>query len=431
MGDSGNRPLYYAVLVSIALISVVCAGYILAHQGSGVPRLFEDSYELRAELDAANGVIGGIGQPVNVAGVDVGSIVDAKLARTGRAIVTMEIRRGELPRVYRDASVALRPITPLSDMQIELDPGTPDSGVLATGDVIGIGRTTSPAQLADLLKALDGDTRDYLTVLITEAARGTDGRGPDMRRALAAFGPTTKQVGSISRELVEHRRSLARLVTNLALVSRAATADDELGAVVVAGNQTLEAVADQDEALRESIAQMPRTFASLEGVLDATATLGDALRPASAQLIAPVERLPSTLRELKKFTDATTPVVTRRLRPFVRRAQPLVASLAGATPALTRFTPNMASAFQATTYLLNLLAYNTPEKINGYPEEGGLFWTVWLAHLWNDWFGMSDAHGAVARALPTSSCKTNLALLNDEVAAIAQAAANLPALCPE
>src|SRR3712207_7284392 len=54
----------------------------------------------------------GLGQPVEVAGVKVGTISDARLSG-GRALVTLEIERHQLAAVHRDARVALQPVTPL------------------------------------------------------------------------------------------------------------------------------------------------------------------------------------------------------------------------------------------------------------------------------------------------------------------------------
>ncbi len=59
---------------------------------------------------------------MTIAGVQVGQVGAVSL-ENGRAVVTMNIYRKYAP-IYRDATVLLRPRTPLKDMYLALDPGT-------------------------------------------------------------------------------------------------------------------------------------------------------------------------------------------------------------------------------------------------------------------------------------------------------------------
>ena len=85
----------------------------------------------------------------------------------------MEPRYG---RVYKDATVLLRPKTGLKDMVAELEPGTPGAGRLKDGGVIPVSQTLPDVNLDEILASLDADTRDYL-----RAARRRR-RGPARQR---------------------------------------------------------------------------------------------------------------------------------------------------------------------------------------------------------------------------------------------------------
>ena len=82
-------------------------------------------------MSTAQAVTPGQGQTVNIAGVEVGEIASVKL-RDGKAIIGMQIQP-KYDRIYKDASVLLRPKTGLKDMVAELTPGTEDGGPAAGG----------------------------------------------------------------------------------------------------------------------------------------------------------------------------------------------------------------------------------------------------------------------------------------------------------
>ncbi|HYF26045.1 MAG TPA: MCE family protein, partial [Baekduia sp.] len=118
---------FLAVLAVLGTTGLAATAYLLVQQRA--PNPFDDVYEVRAEFTSADAIAGGLGQPVNVVGVEVGQVTGVDLV-DGRARVTMEIDRGKVPRVHADATAVLEPITPLKDMQIALDPGGPPAPAL-------------------------------------------------------------------------------------------------------------------------------------------------------------------------------------------------------------------------------------------------------------------------------------------------------------
>ncbi|MCW3016658.1 MAG: hypothetical protein JWO02_3750 [Solirubrobacterales bacterium] len=416
-----RRTLRYAVsLTLLVTVGVACAAYVLVHERAPVP--FRDVYEVRATLSSAAGVEPGLGQPVQVAGVKVGQISGLRV-RGGRAEVTMEIKRKLLPELRENATAQLEPITPLKDMRIELDPGRPPAERLPGGATIDIEQTGAPVPLSQLLSTLDGDTRAFLTTLITSLGQGTQGRGPDIRRMLLALGPTTSQARELAATLAERQRQLSRLVTNVAAVTGAASRDHELAGLVEAGHRTLAAIARQDGQLRASVSALPRTLTDVRSALQSGASFADELRPTLLKLRPSVDRLPRALTAIGEFSDTGQRALKDELRPLVRESRPLLRRLSGATSDLNAVAPDLTRVLQAGNYLLNELAFNPPGD-----DEGYLFWLAWFGHNWNSFSGTSDAHGAIGRTLLLLSCQqlTQLAQSGTLLALLIGA----PTVCP-
>ena len=122
--------LDFVAIIGLIVIAGAVAVYILANQRlylpAWVPVLGKDFFVLKAEFATAQAVTPGQGQTVNIAGVQVGEISKVEL-EDGRRVVTMRMEP-KYGRVYKDATVLLRPKTGLKDMVVELEPGTPAAG---------------------------------------------------------------------------------------------------------------------------------------------------------------------------------------------------------------------------------------------------------------------------------------------------------------
>lgn len=390
---------WLVVIGILVVLSLATATYILSQQHLITPLL--DHYTVRATFDASPGLEPGLQQPVNVAGVRVGTITDVKL-ENGRAVVSVVMEREKLPRVYRDATASLVPRTPLKDMQIEVFPGHRSAGPLPSKTAIPVAATTTNAETDEFTNALDADTRDFFRLLVAGADQGTRGRGQDLRSLLKALGPTAEQVRPLGEALAARRRELRHLVHSLAVLGRATQGKDrELSRVVVAGNRTLKALSSQERALTASVAKLPGTLSQTRKTLESATPLARELPPALDALLPAVKRLPETLDAVRPLVNEAEPILRRRLRPLVRDLQPLARDLGPTTRDLSAVTPDLISAAKVLTYTVNELAYNPPGG-----NEGFLFWLAWFVHNSNSWLSTEDAHGAVARGLVIADCGT-------------------------
>ena len=190
----------FLAILGLVIIAFAVSTVILANQRMTLPGWFpvlgQDFTEVDAELSTAQAVTPGQGQTVNVAGVEVGEISRVRL-EDGKAIVTLKLEEGSVP-VYKNASVLLRPKTGLKDMVAELTPGTKDAGELEDGQRIPIGQTLPDVNLDEILAALDGDTRSYLQLLLSDGAQGLKGNGRELANTIRRFEPLARDTRAIA-----------------------------------------------------------------------------------------------------------------------------------------------------------------------------------------------------------------------------------------
>jgi phospholipid/cholesterol/gamma-HCH transport system substrate-binding protein len=388
---------YFLILVALIAIGTVCGAYILLQQR--LPNPFQSFYQVNGAFSSAAAVVPGLGEPVNVAGVHVGEILDTTLAN-GHGIIHMEIDPGKMPHLYNNAHADLVPNTPLDDMQVNIDPGTASAGILPSGATIKVGMTTTPTQSDDLLDALDTDARTWFTSLITELNHGTQGRGQDLRKLLMNLGPTARQLRTIGDLLAARRGELAALVHNLGLLTQATSAkDQQIQEVITAGNTTVQALATQDVALRAAIAKLPGTLQTTRQTLVELTSFSGELAPTATALIPTAQKLPATLRDASTVVKGTALLPLNKIPGFENVVLPLAGQLAPIASSLTRAIPPLTNSFKALNYITNELAYNP-----GGRNPGFLYWLAWFAHNTDSFLSTSDANGPAWRSLILTDC---------------------------
>jgi phospholipid/cholesterol/gamma-HCH transport system substrate-binding protein len=389
----------FAVLILLMIVGSASGFYILLQQR--LPNPFQSFYSVNAAFPTAAAVVPGLGEPVLVAGVHVGEISGTSL-RNGQGIIHMDIDPSKLPRLYRNASAELVPNTPLDDMQVEIQPGSSSAGALAHGATIPVAQTTSPINSDDLLASLDGDTREWLTSLITELGSGTQGRGPDIRALLRNLGPTTGQLRQIGDLLAARRTQLADIVHNLGTLTQATSAkDSQLTTVVRAGQATVSALASQNVALRNSIVRLPGTLQTTRRTLVDVTGLANALGPTATALLPTARHLPTTLKDTQTLIGGAGLLPLKKIPAFVNAVLPLARQLPPLTSDLKVEVPALTSSFKVLAYTTNELAYNP-----GGNNPGFLYWLSWFAHNADSFISNSDANGPVWRSLLLTSCSS-------------------------
>jgi phospholipid/cholesterol/gamma-HCH transport system substrate-binding protein len=398
--------------LSIILLFVVAlgvGGYILSNQRfylpKWVPFVGSDYVKYKADFATAQSVTPGQGQTVNVAGVKVGEITKVDL-QDGHAVITMSIKRKYTP-IYKNATALLRPKTGLNDMLIELSPGSKSAGVLKPSQPVPINQTLPNINADEILASLDGDTRDYLRLLVAGAGEGLRNNSDQLAADFKRFSPTGRDLLRITKELATRRDNIRRSIHNFSLLSQAlGNKDKDLARLVDSSNQVFRAFADQDQQLRQTLQLLPGTLQATNTGLAKANRLGKVLGPTLGALRPGARALGPSLRETRPFLRTTTPVIRDQLRPFARDALPTVKLLRPAVHKIAQATPKLTTSFGVLNELLNELAYNPP----GPADEGYLFYTAWANHAGATVFATQDAHGPIRHGIVQVSC-TSLAAL--------------------
>jgi phospholipid/cholesterol/gamma-HCH transport system substrate-binding protein len=402
----GNQIRRYIVpmtaIIAIAVLALAVGIYVLAHQRVRFP--WQERYTVNIELVSAQALTPGQGQTVDVAGVAVGAIKSVKL-HDGLALVQAEIDPHKLANVYSNATAVVRPKTGLQDMVVALDPGGKPGEVLRSGGTIPVAQTEPQVNLDEVLATLDGDTRDYLRILVTAGSEGLRHRGKDLNALFKASAPTLKLTRQATQAIADRREKVRRLVHNLRELSEAtAGKDDQLASLIDASDTALRAIDRQEAALRGGLSKLPSTIDTARSALASAKPFSEELGPTLRKLLPATRGLTPALKSAKPLLEQGTPALAD-VRKLVTTARPVLHDLRPATADLLTQTPDLTRSFRVLRYVVNELAYNPPGS-----EEGYLFWFAWFAHNSASLLSSGDAHGIFWRGQTMVSCSTLTAL---------------------
>lgn len=325
----GRNLLAMAVL---AVLGSLFAGYFLANEQFNPP--WEDRYTVYALFEEAAAVSPGNGQEVRIAGVPVGDIRDTEVTEDGRA--RLKLRIDSEHRVYRDATVVLRPKSPLNDMYIELHAGTPTGDALDDGDTLPVSQSVSPVQVDEVLAHLDDTAQAALATLLTESDVALARAPATVPQGLEAAQGVVADMEPVMTELAKRRQNLAKLVNALADISQATGENDaRLQRLATSLSSTLSTVAGRRDRLDRTLAQLPALSGELRVTSASVATLAEQLDPTLKNVDRASDELPGALTRFRQSVDELDTFVDRA-EPVVERAGPVAADLRATTPSLSR-----------------------------------------------------------------------------------------------
>jgi phospholipid/cholesterol/gamma-HCH transport system substrate-binding protein len=401
-----HRTDFIAILVLVVLAGAVVV-YILGHQPAFT--LGKSYYTVKAEFATGAAVTAGQGQSVDVAGVQVGQVGAINL-QGGRAIVTMNIFKKYRP-IYRDATVLLRPRTPLKDMYLSLDPGTSAAGAVPNGATLPVANTQPDINVEEILSTLDVDTRNYLLLLLSGGAQlfhdgKTTGAAPspaavaDLSGTFKRFAPLNRDTKTFTKLLKERTMNIRRSIHNLKEVTQAlGGVDGRLTSLINSSNTNFAAISSQDANLEDALTLLPGTLQQTTETLGKVQAFANQSTPALHGLVPFAHAFGPALRAATPLFRDTTPVIKNQLRPFSVAIQPLARILAPASAKLNVATPPLTRSVKVLNALFNTLAYQPRGS-----EQGYLFWGSWLAHNALSLTNIQDAHGPIVRGLFMGTC---------------------------
>jgi phospholipid/cholesterol/gamma-HCH transport system substrate-binding protein len=396
----------FIAILALVVAAIAVALYILLHQPAfGLGKSY---YVVKAQFSTGAAVTAGQGQSVDVAGVQVGLVGGVKL-QNGRAVVTMDIYKKYRP-IYRNASVLLRPRTPLKDMYLELDPGSPSAGAVANNGFLSVANTSPDINVEEILSSLDADTRNYLLLLLGGGAQlfhdnGASGAAPsakavsDLRGTFKRFAPLNRDTATFTKLLAQRTQNIRRSIHNLQLVTRAlGSVDGRLTSLINSSHTNFQAISSQDANLEQALTLLPGTLQQTTQTLGKVQAFANASTPALRGLLPFAHAFGPALAAARPLFRQTTPVIRDQLRPFSVAVQPVARILSPASAKLRVATPALTKAIGVLNTLFNTLAYQ-PKGQQGY-----LFWGSWLSHIAQQLTNLQDAHGSVVRGVFIGTC---------------------------
>jgi phospholipid/cholesterol/gamma-HCH transport system substrate-binding protein len=395
------RTAFIAVVTMIVLAAAV-GGYILAHENlklpGWVPVFGRNYFTLKAEFQTAQAVTPGQGQAVTIAGAKIGEIASVDL-RDGVATVTMKVVP-KYARIYRNATLLLRPKTQLQDITVEVNPGTPSAGRLRSGGVIPMSQTAPNVNFDEFLAGLDAETRAYLQELLAGAGQGLKNNAAALSATLKRFDPTAREFQVIAQQVEIRHANVARSIHNFRLLMEALGGKDkQLAELVNASNAVFATFAHEDANVQKLLRLLPGALRRTGKGLGKLATADNVLGPTLRKLQPFASALGPANEATRRLALKTTPILKNEIRPFARQILPVINDLAPATKGAGEAFPKLATTFSVLNEFFNELAYNPG------PSKGGfLFFLDWDNHNLNSVVSSADAHGALGRTLVYFNC---------------------------
>jgi phospholipid/cholesterol/gamma-HCH transport system substrate-binding protein len=397
------RTAFIAILTMI-VFALFVGGYILAHERfsapSWVPVIGQSYVTLKADFSTGQAVTPGQGQAVTIAGAKVGEIASVDL-HEGNALVTMNVTPKYARYIYRNATMLLRPKTQLKDETVEVNPGTPSAGRVASGHTFPLQQTAPDVNFEEFLDSLDGETRAYLQELLAGAGIGLKGNAANLSATLKRLDPITRYGNEITAQLHLRHENIAHAIHNFQLVlSALGNKDTELARFVDASNAVFKTFAEQDQSVQQTLRLLPDTLSKAKRGLGKLATASTVIGSTLKALEPTAKALGPGQEASRSLFKVTTPIFKNEIRPFARQVLPVINQLAPSLKELGEAFPNLESSFSVFNEFFNELAYNPG------PQQGGfMFFLDWANHDLDSVLSTADAHGPVGRTLIYLNCE--------------------------
>ena len=261
------------------------------------------------------------GNPVQSGGVAIGSVQGIRITDDGQAEVTLKLDKEKAPlRVGTRARIRQFSQSGIANRYVDLDyPSNSSTQTIPEGGRLPVSSTTTQVDLDQLFNTLDPPTRKALQGFFKGSANQFRGKGALANKGFEYLNPALSTSRRLFGELNRDTPVLERfLVDSSRLVTALAEKRDDLSGLVGNLNTTTRALANQKQALADSISLLPpvmrranTTFVNLHAALDDTDPLVDASKPVA-------RRLSPFLSDARKLTADAEPAI-KDLRVAIRR----------------------------------------------------------------------------------------------------------------
>ncbi|SNR92372.1 phospholipid/cholesterol/gamma-HCH transport system substrate-binding protein [Haloechinothrix alba] len=353
---------------------------------AGLVVLSQDDYELRVLMPTA--VDTHEGTKVMLDGEQVGEVADLDV-RDGQALVTVLVDSGEAP-FHAGTTARINWEGVIGSRHVELLPGSEDNPALPSGKMIT--SKIERVEIDQLLATLDESTRERVQALVKRLNESLQGNEQNLKATVETGGPAVEALGEVLRAVGEDGPAIRDLVTRLeAMTEELAQRDTEVARSIENLGQLTSVAAGQQEALSDTLDELPSTVREASETLDqvpeavhATAPLLDEVQPAT-------ERLPSVAGNLRPVLQDMRPTVAE-ITPTLVAAEQLLVETPDLLDSAHATLPEVNEAVNTLQPAVEFLRPYTPEL------------TGWLSN-WTSVFA-SQSSGNYARALIVESAST-------------------------
>ena len=336
-------------IVSTLLLLAVAGGAAFALTGAGGQGPEKPTYKV--VLDNAFGLV--TGADMKVAGVRAGKIKSLEVDRkTHKAIVEFEISEDGFGSLRKDVQCESRPQSLIGEYYIDCKPGT-SSEKLASGTTIPVEQTTSTIPIDLVNNVLRRPYRERLSIILDELGAGVAGRAEDINDVIRRASPALRETDRVLAKLASQNQTLKQLVTD-ADTTLGDLADNKrnVGRWVVETKETAAASAERRADIAAGLRRLPTFLRELRPTMAALGDASEAQTPALQNLNASADQLATFLENLKPLSESTQvnlrslAEASRKGRPAVKAAQPVVAELNQGTKKAPEMANNAAIVFE-------------------------------------------------------------------------------------
>jgi phospholipid/cholesterol/gamma-HCH transport system substrate-binding protein len=321
---------------------------------------FTKGFELKATFQNSPPIQRG--QAVRIAGVDVGKIsaVEPVGGDSPAVTVTMQLKDDALP-IHEDAEVRVRPrIFFEGNLFFDIQPGTPASGTLDSGETIPATQTSAPVQIDQVLGALKTDTREDLQKLLigyggalnAEPQAGEDeDQDEDTKGEIAAkslndslqYSAASLRGGAVVNQalLGTELHDLSKLIAGQQRIFAALSRNEgQLKDLISNFNITMGALAQEEGNLRETVRLLPEVLEAAGPAFDELNAAFPSTRAWALEMIPGVRETPATLAAGFPWIEQTRLLLQpAELQGLVNDLQPAVEDFATFVDGQVEFLP--------------------------------------------------------------------------------------------
>jgi virulence factor Mce-like protein len=331
-----------AIFTTILVLAIggAVAFYLLTREGSEYPKY-------TVELDNAFGLTEG--SDLKVAGVRAGTIKKFRLDReTHRALVDFEITKEGFGSLRKDVFCESRPQSLIGEYYIDCKPGQ-DREELEDGATIPVEQTASTIPLDLVNNVLRKPYRERLAIILDELGVGVAGRAEDINDVVRRASPALRETDKVLAKLASQNQTLKQLITDAdTVITDLAGNKRDVGRWVVETKETASASAERRADIQAGLQRLPTFLRELRPTMAALGEAADTNTPALRNLNQSAGQLATFLENLKPFSESTQvnmrslAAASRKGRPAVKAAQPLVAELSAGTRKAPELADNSA-----------------------------------------------------------------------------------------